>query len=106
MSLTYDLNTHTHFNAPTATGEHAELLNTPDKIILVVGPPEAMRVWFIGSYLYNKIDGVIQESPFDALGACVMSYPVEGCNFFTEKEAEGVEAMISVDLKTLRQASG
>lgn len=96
----YDFNIHTHFNAPKAKGETFEFLNGPTEILLVADN----RVWFIGDYVLEHIEGIKRESPHGATGECIWSYPVEGCNFFDAEGADAVSACIDADEKLLRYA--
>jgi hypothetical protein len=99
MAAKYDVNTHTHFTAPKATGEHAEAMHAPTAIVLVADG----RVWFTASYaLVGAVDGVKKESPYDDTGACVVSYPAEGCGFHDPEEADQISACIAADDEMLR----
>ena len=81
-------------------------------IMLVVGRGEKQRVWVNADYHLSGIEGFItvgdgQNSGTDDDGCCIVSVPIEAvAGFWTEEEAESIEACEAVDEQLLAYAIG
>jgi hypothetical protein len=85
-SSTYDVNLHTHF-----IRRDDQLLDEPQALLLVVDN----RIWFVGCYVNEGgSKGFKAESPYDAVGNCVGSIPVEGAEFLEREEADEISKLI------------
>lgn len=70
--MDYNIKTHSHFTIPNAAGDELGYFQTPIRITLVAEG----RVYFVADYVVENIPGAKRETPFDAEGGAIFSYPV------------------------------